>query len=244
MSNCSFLLNPQQLSPRSLTPNRTTRPTSCCAASSRAGGSAGGQSRATVPLLTDLKLVFSASTGKKIDASRSFKKKRKKKGQLLPASGQSEQNVSSVLTSTPSAVLVHVNTLIFVLVFFFFCCCCCCIFRCKFTLYYFSFSVSLCQSECRLKSKPHNGDRKKKKKRRVVTSEILHRHCQLHMITGGRKNTQRSSCHVKKKKTRCKKSVSPRGCFCHRTFQLDTRWCGMSFAITALLVILARCHSS
>lgn len=32
------------------------------------------------------------------------------KGQLLPASGQSEQNVSSVLTSAPSAVLVHVKT--------------------------------------------------------------------------------------------------------------------------------------
>lgn len=79
MSNCSFLLNPQQLSPRSLTSSRTTRPTSCCAASSRAGGSAGGQSRATVPLLTDLALVFLVSTGKKSRCKPLFKKKKKKR---------------------------------------------------------------------------------------------------------------------------------------------------------------------
>lgn len=33
-----------------------------------------------------------------------------KKGQLLPASGRPEQNVSSVPTSAPSAVLVHIKT--------------------------------------------------------------------------------------------------------------------------------------
>lgn len=55
------LLNPEAAVAQSLTASRTL--TSCCAASSRAGGSAGGQSRTTVPLLTDLKLLFSASRG-------------------------------------------------------------------------------------------------------------------------------------------------------------------------------------
>lgn len=108
---------------QSLTANRTVTLMSCCAASSRAGGSGGGQSRTTVPLLTDLKLVFPTPRGGKIDASRSDK------GQLLPASGQSEQNVSSVLTSTPSAVLVHVKTRLYFLSFRVFFCC-------KFTLYF------------------------------------------------------------------------------------------------------------
>lgn len=95
---------------QSVTVNGTVTPMSRCAASSRAGGLAGGPSRTTVPLLTDLKLVFSSSRvwwrwgWGGIDASRPDK------GQLLPASGQFEQNVSSVLTSTPSAVLVHVKT--------------------------------------------------------------------------------------------------------------------------------------
>lgn len=58
-----------------------------------------------MPLLTDLKLFFHLDEGRGegTDASRSEKAE-----QLLPASGQSEQNVPSVLTSTPSAVLVHV----------------------------------------------------------------------------------------------------------------------------------------
>lgn len=53
-------------------------------------------------------------------------------------------------------------------------------------------------------------------------------------------------CHVKKTETDAtnQKAPPPHGCVCHRTFQLDTRWCGLRFAITALLVILARCYSN
>lgn len=72
---------------------------SCCAASSR--GSAGGQSR-TLPLSTDLKLWCFPPWGRLIDACHWGEK-----GNFFQL--QSEQNVSSVLTSTPSAVLVHVK---------------------------------------------------------------------------------------------------------------------------------------
>lgn len=174
MSNCSFLLNPQQLSPRSLTSSRTTRPTSCCAASSRAGGSAGGQSRATVPLLTDLALVFLVSTGKKSRCKPLFKKKKKKR-----ATSSSIWSVWTECFIYPHEHAVrracprHNVNFRSCFFFFFFVA----YFLRKFTLYYFIFSVSLCQSECRLKSKPHDGDREKKKKKEskcgVVTSEIL-----------------------------------------------------------------------
>lgn len=48
---------------QSLTANRSVTQLSRFAASSRAGGPAGGQSRTTVPLLADLKLVFFTSRG-------------------------------------------------------------------------------------------------------------------------------------------------------------------------------------
>lgn len=104
-------------------------------------------------------------------------------------------------------MLVHVTTLIFVLGFFFFFFVVAYFLR-KFTLYYFIFSVSLCQSECRLKSKPHDGDRGKKKKRVKVWSGYLWNPAGLFIVIvsctwpqEGKKTTQRSSCHVKKKKT-------------------------------------------
>ena len=53
-----ILINAQQRSPNHWQPTGLW----CCAVSSRAGGSARCQSRMTVPLLTDLKLVFSSST--------------------------------------------------------------------------------------------------------------------------------------------------------------------------------------
>lgn len=78
----------------------------------------------------------------------------------------------------------------------------------KFTLYYFIFSVSLCQSECRLKSKPHDGDREKKKKKSqsvewlpLKSCRALHRHRQLHMATGGEKNNAAIVVPCEEKKT-------------------------------------------
>lgn len=250
MSNCSFLLNPQQLSPRSLTSSRTTRPTSCCAASSRAGGSAGGQSRATVPLLTDLALVFLVSTGEKSRCKPLFKKKKKKR-----ATSSSIWSVWTECFIYPHEHAVrracprhNVNFCSWFSFFFF------------LSLHIFfvnshciiSFFLCLSANPSVDLNRSHMMVIGKKKKKRVkVWSGYLWNPAGFFIVIvsctwpqEGKKTTQRSSCHVKKKKPGCKKSVSPRGCFCHRTFQLDTRWCGMSFAITALLVILARCHSS
>lgn len=104
-------------------------------------------------------------------------------------------------------MLVHVTTLIFVLGFFFFFFVVAYFLR-KFTLYYFIFSVSLCQSECRLKSKPHDGDRGKKKKKSqsvewlpLKSCRALHRHRQLHMATGGEKNNAAIVVPCEEKKT-------------------------------------------
>lgn len=174
-----------------------------------------------------------------------WKKKKRKKGQLLPASGQSEQNVSSVLTSTPSAVLVHVTTLIFLLVFFF-------LSHIFFVNSHCIISVFLCLSANPSVdlNRSHTMVIVKKKKVKVWSGYLWNPAGLFIVIVSCTWPQEEKKKHAaivvpcEEKKTGCKKSVSPRGCFCHRTFQLDTRWCGMSFAITALLVILARCHSS
>lgn len=195
---------------QSRTINRAAALMSRHAASVRAGGAVG----TAVLLSTDLKLVFFLLRGGGgVDASRS------EKGPLLPASGQFEQNVSPVLTSTPSAVLVHVTSL----VFFFYC-----IIFFVNSLYFsfpclFPLPLIWVLSEWKPK-------RWLKKNRGELLSVCGALRRQLHAAAGRR--TRTNSAMWRKPRNGCNKSASPQGCLRHRTFQLDTRWCGFSFAIT------------
>lgn len=80
--------------------------------------------------------------------------------------------------------------------------------------------------------KPKRWFKRKKKKNRggelLSPCGALRR--QLHAAAGRR--TRTNSAMWRKPRNGCNKSANPQGCLRHRTFQLDTRWCGFSFAIT------------
>lgn len=126
------------------------------------------QSRTTVPLIRS---CFPPGGKGEIDASRS-----EKRGQLLPASGQSEQNVSSVLTSTPSAVLVHVKTHLYF----------------SFLLHifvvnsvYLSFIWNCLRRSVSPKWKPHDGGHRSVEWLPLSSCRPLLRHRRLHTAAGG-----------------------------------------------------------